>query len=165
MGAELYSHAGDDGTDFDAFENVNQLEDFPQVASDLRDALRFLIDNQRLARPARTSSRASRLKLRRANALLESPWDAASPGRLIRSAERAARRIVGDPLKAHGRRGRHRHRHALSLRPSQGQLGPSQELVTDLYEADRDADNRTRRGTSAQRKRAALQRRHAKHNA
>ena len=74
-------------------------------------------------------------------------------------------RIVGDPLKAHGRRGRHRHRHALSLRPSQGQLGPSQELVTDLYEADRDADNRTRRGTSAQRKRAALQRRHAKHNA
>ena len=135
------------------------------MASDLRDALRFLIDNQRLARPARTSSRASRLKLRRANALLESPWDVASPGRLIRSAERAARRIVGDPLKAHGRRGRHRHRHALSLRPSQGQLGPSQELVTDLYEADRDTGNRTRRGTSAQRKRAALQRRHAKHNA
>ena len=33
-GAELYSHAGDDGTDFDAFENVNQLDDFPQVAAD-----------------------------------------------------------------------------------------------------------------------------------
>jgi len=31
VGAELYSHAGDDGTDFDAFENVNQLDDFPQV--------------------------------------------------------------------------------------------------------------------------------------
>ena len=135
------------------------------MASDLRDALRFLVDNQRFVRPARKSSRASRLKLRRANALLESPWDPASPGRLIRSAERAARRIVGDPLKQHGRRGRHRHRHLLSLRPSQGQLGPSQELETDLYEADRHTDNRTKRGTSAQRKRAALQRRQTKHNA
>jgi iduronate 2-sulfatase len=151
VGTELYSHAGDDGSDFDAFENVNQHEDFPQVADDLRDALRFLIDNQRLSHLARKSSRASRLKLRRANTL-ESSWDPASPERLIRSAERAARRIVGDPLKQHGRKGRqHRQRH---LGPSQELVAPSQELVTDLYETDRQAaGNRTGNSTRAERKR------------
>ena len=49
-GTELYSHAGNDGSDFDAFENVNQAGDFPKVVSDLREALRFLVDNQHLAR-------------------------------------------------------------------------------------------------------------------
>jgi len=33
---ELYSHEGDDGTDFDAFENVNMATTHPDVASQLR---------------------------------------------------------------------------------------------------------------------------------
>jgi len=50
IGTELYSHGGDDGSDFDAFENINQAEDYPKVTSNLREALRFLVDNQHLAR-------------------------------------------------------------------------------------------------------------------
>ena len=157
VGTELYSHAGDDGSDFDAFENVNQHEDFPQVADDLRDALRFLIDNQRLSHVARKSSRAGRLQLRRVNAL-ESSWDPASPERLIRAAERASRRIANGTLTAkHGRKGRHREREG-HLGPSQGDLVTDPvplavPLVTDLYETDGQT-NRTesRRDARAERK-------------
>jgi len=46
VGVELYSHAGDDGSDFDAFENVNQAKDHPDVATQLRNKLMKIVASQ-----------------------------------------------------------------------------------------------------------------------
>ena len=119
VGTELYSHSGDDGVDFDAFENVNQEADFPQVTDDLREALRFLIDNQHLAR--HTRARRSHLNFSRHVNALEATevrvnaTRETTPERLIRAAER-----VGRKATELGRKRSYRRRH----------LGPSQEEVT-----------------------------------
>ncbi len=47
LGAELYSHAGDDGTDFDAYENRNEVETAdPEVAAGMRALLHEAISSQ-----------------------------------------------------------------------------------------------------------------------
>ena len=40
VGRELYSHTGDDGSDFDLFENANEVDDKPMVAESLSAELR-----------------------------------------------------------------------------------------------------------------------------
>jgi len=45
LGEELYSHVGDDGTDFDAFENENCNASEPQVAATLRALLHEAVAN------------------------------------------------------------------------------------------------------------------------
>ena len=47
IGRELYSHIGDDGTDFDGFENVNEIETAPRaVVSGLQATLHAVVANQ-----------------------------------------------------------------------------------------------------------------------
>ena len=47
IGRELYSHVGDDGTDFDAFENVNEVETAPaSVVAGLQATLHAVVANQ-----------------------------------------------------------------------------------------------------------------------
>ena len=47
IGRELYSHVGDDGTDFDAFENVNEVTTAPAgVVSSLSATLHAVVANQ-----------------------------------------------------------------------------------------------------------------------
>eukprot|EP00927_Polykrikos_kofoidii_P031392 TRINITY_DN26_c0_g1_i1.p1 TRINITY_DN26_c0_g1~~TRINITY_DN26_c0_g1_i1.p1 ORF type:complete len:753 (-),score=61.33 TRINITY_DN26_c0_g1_i1:198-2408(-) len=47
VASELYSHDGDDGFDFNAFENVNQIEQHPTQVETLSKILRRVVDNQR----------------------------------------------------------------------------------------------------------------------
>eukprot|EP01043_Picozoa_sp_COSAG02_P051279 COSAG02_NODE_5378_length_4383_cov_2.451807_3_plen_72_part_00 len=47
IGRELYSHVGDDGTDFDGFENVNEVETAPHaVVAGLQATLHAVVANQ-----------------------------------------------------------------------------------------------------------------------
>ena len=45
VGEELYSHVGDDGSDFDAFENANCNASEPHVATALRAVLHEAVAN------------------------------------------------------------------------------------------------------------------------
>jgi len=46
VGRELYSHTGDDGTDFNCFENANQHTAHPDVAEELSMLLHMIVLNQ-----------------------------------------------------------------------------------------------------------------------
>ena len=48
VGHELYSHVGDDGSDFDAFENRNEADDSDkaEVVGTLRALLHAVVANQ-----------------------------------------------------------------------------------------------------------------------
>ena len=46
MGNELYTHQGDDGFNFNLFENVNQNETHPDVVLSMRAMLRAVVANQ-----------------------------------------------------------------------------------------------------------------------
>ena len=47
IGRELYSHVGDDGTDFDGFENVNEVNSAPpEVVVGLQTLLHAIVANQ-----------------------------------------------------------------------------------------------------------------------
>ena len=45
LGVELYDHDGDDGTDADAFENVNVVDDHDDVRRELFEVLRRKFDD------------------------------------------------------------------------------------------------------------------------
>jgi hypothetical protein len=46
LGVELYTHVGDDGSDFDAFENSNQAAANPAAVATMRALLRAVVANQ-----------------------------------------------------------------------------------------------------------------------
>ena len=47
IGRELYSHVGDDGTDFDRFENVNEVNSAPaEILLGLQKLLHAVVANQ-----------------------------------------------------------------------------------------------------------------------
>eukprot|EP00927_Polykrikos_kofoidii_P070038 TRINITY_DN6587_c0_g1_i1.p1 TRINITY_DN6587_c0_g1~~TRINITY_DN6587_c0_g1_i1.p1 ORF type:complete len:740 (-),score=57.78 TRINITY_DN6587_c0_g1_i1:99-2318(-) len=48
VGTELYSHEGDDGFDFDAFENSCDNDQHPDVVEELSEKLHNIVDNQRM---------------------------------------------------------------------------------------------------------------------
>ena len=45
LGVELYDHDGDDGTDAEAFENVNDVDDHDDVRRELFEVLRRKFDD------------------------------------------------------------------------------------------------------------------------
>ena len=49
LGVELYDHEGDDGTDADAFENVNVVDDHDDVRRELFEVLRRKFDDSYLS--------------------------------------------------------------------------------------------------------------------
>ena len=52
VGRELYSHDGDDGSDFDLFENANEADDKPSVVASLSAELRVAFHEQQQAHQA-----------------------------------------------------------------------------------------------------------------
>lgn len=46
VGRELYSHAGDDGTDFNCFENANQDSSHPNIVREMSSLLHSVVANQ-----------------------------------------------------------------------------------------------------------------------